>query len=128
MRIAALLLLLLASPAWSAWKGVAEDDRAVTYADPASVKRQGNLATMSHLIDYKGFQRMVEVGYFSRKAEAEYDCTGKQVRSLGLFLHEDRMGAGKVIYEDTSPHDWEPVQPDTPVEALWSMACKGLAR
>lgn len=124
MRSVVLIFLLAASPVWAAWKGVAEDGRAVTYADPASVKKAGSLATLSSLTDYKGFQRMVEVGYYSQKAEAEYDCERKQVRSLALFLHEGRMGTGKVIYEDTSPHDWEPVLPDSPAEALWNVACR----
>jgi hypothetical protein len=125
MRTAAVLVfVLVAVPAWAAWSKVAEDERTVTFADAASVQRSGGLATMSSLVDYKAFQRMVEVGYFSQKAEAEYDCRQKQVRSLNVFLHEERMGAGKVIYEDTSPHDWEPVQPDTPAEALWQVACR----
>jgi hypothetical protein len=124
MKKIGLLLLLAASPAWAAWKNVAEDERTVTYADPASVKKSDGLVRMDSLIDYKAFQRMVEVGYFSQKAEAEYDCRERQVRSLNLFLHEEHMGAGKVIYEDTSPHDWEVVQPDSTTEALWKVACK----
>ena len=119
-----LILLLAASPAWGAWKSVAEDERAVTFADPASIRKNGALVTMASLVEYREFQRMVEVGYYSQKAEAEYDCKEKQLRSLSLHLHDGRMGAGKVIYEDTQPHDWEPVQPDSPAEALWKVACK----
>ena len=55
---------------------------------------------------------------------AEYDCAAKQLRGLSLTLHADKMGEGKMIYEDTSPHDWEPVVPDTMSETLLKVACK----
>jgi hypothetical protein len=67
---------------------------------------------------------MVEVGYFSQKTEIEYDCKEKQYRGLSLALHAEKMGAGKVIYEDASPHEWEPVPQDTVAEVLWKIACK----
>ena len=103
---------------------MAEDDSATTYADPASIIRSGNMVTMWSLLDYKAFQRMVEVGYFSHKTEVEYDCAEPQSRGLSLFLHAEKMGEGKVIYEDTSPHEWEPVTADTMTETLWKIACK----
>jgi len=52
---------------------------------------------MWSLLDYKAFQRMVEVGYFSQKTHVEYDCGAKQLRGLSLSLHAQRMGEGKVI-------------------------------
>jgi hypothetical protein len=124
MKKLAFFLLLLSSPAWAGWKSVGERDTATTYADTASIVRKGNTATMWILIDYKAFQRMVEVGYFSHKTEVEYDCFEPQSRGLSLFLHAEKMGGGKVIYEDTSPHEWEPVTADTMTEILWKIACK----
>ena len=124
MKKLAIFLLLLSSPAWAGWKSVGEDGAGTTYVDLATIIRKGNTATMWSLFDYKDFQRMVEVGYFSQKTHAEYDCAAKQLRGLSLTLHADKMGQGKVIYEDTSPHDWEPVVPDTPSETLLKVACK----
>jgi hypothetical protein len=124
MKKFAILLLLLSSPALAAWKSVGEDAAGTSYADPATIVRKGNTATMWSLINYRDFQRMVEVGYFSQKTHTEYDCAAKQLRGLSLALHADRMGEGKVIYEDTSEHDWEPVVPDTLGETLLKVACK----
>lgn len=124
MKKLAAFLLLLSSPAWAGWKNVGEDSAGTSYADPATIVRKGHTATMWSLLDYKDFQRMVEVGYFSQKAQVEYDCAEKQLRGLSLSLHAGKMGEGKVIYEDTSPHDWEPVSPDTTNEVLWKAACK----
>jgi hypothetical protein len=124
MKKLAIFLLLLSSSAWAGWKSVGEDDTATSYADPASIVRHGNTAKMWSLLDYKAFQRMVEVGYFSQKAQVEYDCAEPRPRGLSLSLHAEKMGEGKVIYEDTSPHEWEPVTPDTMADILWKVACK----
>lgn len=124
MKKLAVFLLLLSSSAWAGWKSIGEDDTAKTYADPATIVRKGNTATMWSMLDYKSFQRMVEVGYFSQKAQVEYDCAARRLRGLSVSLHAEKMGEGKVIYEDTSPHEWEPVSPDTMTEILWKVACK----
>ena len=124
MNKLAIFLLLLSSPAWAGWKSVGEDDTATSYVDPATIVRSGNTAKLSSLLDYKAFQRMVEVGYFSQKALVEYDCAERKARGLSVSLHAEHMGEGKVIYEDTSPHEWESVSPDTMTETLWKVACK----
>ena len=124
MKKLAIFLLFLSSPAWAAWKSVADNDTATSYADPATIVRKGNTATMRSLLDYKAYQRMVEVGYFSQKAHIEYDCAAKQLRGLSVSLHAEKMGEGKVIYEDTSPHEWEDLVADTTNEILWKVACK----
>ena len=124
MKKIAIFLLLLSSPAWAGWQSVGEDDTGTSYADPATIVRSGNTAKMWSLLDYKGFQRMVEVGYFSQKALVEYDCAGRTARGLSLSLHAERMGEGKVIYEDASPHAWEPVSPEVMNGVLWKIACR----
>ena len=118
------LLLLLSSPAWAGWKSVGEDDTGTSYADAATIVRSGTSAKMWSLLDYKSFQRMVEVGYFSKKAQVEYDCREKKLRGLSLSLHAEHMGEGKVIYDDDSAHDWEEVDTGSLNETLLKMACK----
>ncbi len=117
-------IAIVASPVGAAWKDVGEDDATKTFVDPASIVRSGSTVRMASLLDYKSFQRMVEVGYFSQKSLAEYDCTDKKVRGLTASLHEGRMGEGKVIYEDDSTHEWEEIASDTLNEILWKFACK----
>ena len=124
MKKFAILLLCLSGTAWAGWKSVAQDDTAIAYADPAAIVRTGNTATMWSLFDYKAFQRMVEVGYFSQKAQVEYDCAEPRLRVLSLALHAEKMGQGKIIYEDTSPHEWEAAGAGTVNEILRKLACK----
>lgn len=124
MKKLAVVLLLLSSPAWAGWKSVGEEDSGKSYADPATLVKSGNTVKMWSLLDYKAFQRMVEVGYFSQKSLVEYDCKEKQIRGLVVSLHAEHMGEGKVIYADESPHEWEVLVPDTMGEVLWKFACK----
>ena len=124
MKKLAIFLLLVSSASWAGWKSVGEDNAAASYADPATIVRSGNTVKLWSLLDYKTFQRMVEVGYFSQKALVEYDCAEGKTRTLSLSLHAEHMGEGKVIYEDTSPHEWEPVFRETSTAVLWNIACK----
>ncbi len=122
----ALILSLLwpGSAALAGWTQVGEDDTTTLYADPATIARQDGTATMLSLLDYKTFQRMVEVGYFSQQIKAEYDCRTKKLRGLARVLHAEHMGAGKVIYEDDTPHDWESIDAGSRSDTLWKIACK----
>jgi hypothetical protein len=124
MKKLTIALLLFSSPAWAAWNNIAETSNGTSYADPASIIRQADTATMWLLFDYKDFQRMVEVGYFSQKHQAEFDCKQTRYRVLTLLLHAEHMGLGKVIYADEAPHDWEDVEAGTLNETLRTLACR----
>src|SRR4051812_46096331 len=112
-------VLLAMAPALAGWKIIAQDDATASYADRETMVRDGAVSTMSDLLDYKDFQRMVEVGYFSQKSQAQYDCKARTVRVLSVALHAEHMGAGKVIYADEMPQEWEAVEPGTLKEKLW---------
>jgi hypothetical protein len=124
MKKLAFLLLLLSTPVWAGWKSVGEDSASALYADPDTIVRNGDTAQMWSILDYKTFQRMVEVGYFSQKALIEYDCAERRSRGLNLSLRSGHMGEGDVIYSDDSPRDWEAVAAGTIVDKLWTVACK----
>ena len=124
MKKIAMVLLIFSSPVWAAWEPIGQDNGASSYADPATIVRDGATAKMWSLLDYQDFQRMVEVGYFSQKAHAEYDCKEARLRMLTLSLHSAHMGEGKVIYADETAHEWEAIETGTPNEALRRRACK----
>jgi hypothetical protein len=123
-RLTAVVLLLLAAPAWAGWKAVSQDSSGAAYADPDTITRSGDTASMWWLLDYSAFQRMVEVGYFSQRTRTEFDCAEPRQRVLELSLRAEHMGEGKVIYADESPHDWESVQAGTTADKLRAVACR----
>jgi len=118
------VLLWLSAPAWAGWKSVGETAAGTLYADPDTIVRTGKTVQMWSVLDYKDFQRMVEVGYFSQKTQAEYDCAERRSRGLNVSLRSEHMGEGEVIYADDSPRDWEPVVAGTATEQLWTVACR----
>jgi hypothetical protein len=124
MRKLALLLLLASGAAAAGWTQVSADTATTTYADPATMQKSGNTAKMWSLVDFKEFQRMVEVGYFSQKFQVEYDCTEKRLRRLVQSYHAANMGEGKVVYSDDTAQEWETVQPASMNETLLKAACK----
>jgi hypothetical protein len=124
MRTLLFLTLLLSAPAWAGWKAVTEDRSGTIYADPDTIVRSADTARMWWLLDYGAFQRMVEVGYFSQRTQAEFDCVEPRMRVLGLSLRGEHMGEGKVVYSDESPHEWESVDAGTAAAKLRAVACK----
>jgi hypothetical protein len=65
------LLLLSRGPAYAAWVFVSRDADAdmTVYADPDTIRRQGDLVTRWHLSD-----RKTVAGYGSITSQREYDC------------------------------------------------------
>jgi hypothetical protein len=118
-----LLLLFWMTPVLAAWQTVDASGNGTTYADPGTIARSGNSARMWWLLDYASFQRMVEVGYFSHKAQSEFDCAQRRTRVLELTLRAEHMGEGKSVYSDETPHDWEAVAAGSATEKLWKVAC-----
>jgi len=118
-------LLLASSAAAADWTKVGADAATTTiYADPATIQKSGYTVKMWSLVDFKSFQRMVEVGYFSQKIQVEYDCATARSRGLAQSFHAGSMGEGKVVYSDDTTQEWEPVTPASMKETLLKAACK----
>jgi hypothetical protein len=117
-------LAVVCAPAVAGWVNVSDDAAGVTYVDPAGVVREGAMAVMSSLVDYRSFRRMVEVGYWSQRSRVEYDCAARRARTLSVALHAGHMGEGKVIYEDSSPQGWVAVAAGGAEERSLEMACR----
>jgi hypothetical protein len=122
-RLLIVLFSLLAVSARAGWQAVDESALGKTYADPATIVRNGDGGQMWWLLDYASFQRMVEVGYFSQKSHSEFDCGQRRARTLETSLRAEHMGEGKAVYSDDSPHDWEPVDTGSVTEKLWKLVC-----
>lgn len=124
IKLIAATLLVATSAFAASWKSVGDDATGTWYADAESVEKSGNAAKMWSILDYKSFQRMVEVGYWSQKSHVEYDCAAPRMRGLSVALLAEKMGAGKAVYEDHSAHDWEDISAGSMSEALRKVACK----
>ncbi|MDE2118495.1 MAG: hypothetical protein KGJ19_07855 [Betaproteobacteria bacterium] len=118
-----MLLAVVSNGALAEWINVASNKNTTIYVDPATVQRNGNMATMWHMTDYKTPSKDMGEEYLSTKDQNEYDCKEVKVRRRASSQHSKNMGGGKVVYSDTYTTRWKPVPPDSGIEILWKFAC-----
>lgn len=120
-----MLLMLSSQSVYAEWILVSGDDEAglKVYVDPATLRRNGNLAKMWQLYDYKTVQTVAGDSLLSMKRFNEYDCTEERTRMLGYTWFSGNMGNGNVVYSTTEHQPWEPVVPRTINRTLWKVAC-----
>src|SRR3954471_13309985 len=98
MRHAAAVILLAAiSSAATAdvWVEIGVNDKFTSYADPATIKKQGVMATMWAMYDYKAPQT-ADAGkkYLSTKLHYEFDCKDERVRTLSAITFAEAKAKG----------------------------------
>ena len=122
-----LVLLLITSAAWAEWAQVGETDHAVLYIKPASIRKHGNLVTVSQLTDYQNrrltdYKDQQNTGGMSLQTTIEYDCQLGKYRFLSIRRHTEPMGVGATLLEtDNGP--WHNMTPDTASETLFLILC-----
>ena len=121
-----MLLILSSQPAYAEWVLASGDDEAglKVYVDTATLRRNGNLAKMWKLHDYKTVQTVAGDSLLSMKQFNEYDCTEERTRMLGYTWFSGNMGNGNVVYSTMEQLPWEPVVPRTINRTLWKVACE----
>jgi hypothetical protein len=97
------------------------------YIDPETIHREGNLVTLSALIDWKSMQGgRSPTRFYSTKMTKQFDCTEKRVRALAATDFYGHMGTGEVIGGGgyTSETHWIAIEPGTLNQALHEAACE----
>ena len=95
----------------------------LVYIDSDSIRRNGNLAKMWQLYDYKTVQTVAGDSLLSMKRFNEYDCAEERTRTLGYTWFSGNMGSGKVVFSTSEVQQWEPVGSRTINHTLWKAAC-----
>jgi hypothetical protein len=118
------LLVLSGVPAYAEWMSLGESDSGTTvYADPATMRREGDLVKMSVLFDFKTIQTKAGVSYLSAKAQMEYDCAEQRFEGLAVLYFSGNMGNGNLLDRSSGKGKWLPVSPGSLDQALWKLAC-----
>lgn len=119
------LLLLSVGSANAEWVIVRGNDekRLVIYANPDSIRRNGELVKMWELWDYALEQIYFDHPYLSLKRQAEYDCKGERARTLSVTTFTGNMGNGTVGFHSNKEEAWSPVASGTISEELWEYVC-----
>ena len=117
-------LLVSSGPAYAEWMSLGESDAGTTvYADPATMRREGDLVKMSVLFDFKTIQTKEGVSYLSAKAQMEYDCAAQRFEGLAVLYFSGNMGNGTLLDRSSGKGRWLRVSPGSLDEALWRLAC-----
>jgi hypothetical protein len=123
--ILTLVLAIASSIAAAEWIEVTRDEISVTYADPGTIGRAGEVMKMWTLLDFKAAQaRPYGTPYMSQKTQHEYDCKEKRARIVQVLRYSENMGGGDVVPADSDAEEWKPVATGSVIEKLWGIACK----
>ena len=118
------LLVLSNGPAYAEWMSLGASDSGTTvYADPATIRPEGDLVKMSVLFDFKKIQTKGDVSYLSAKAQMEYDCAEVRFEGLTVLYFSGNMGNGNVLDRSSGKGKRLRVSPGSLDHALWKLAC-----
>lgn len=94
------------------------------YADRSSIRREGPMAFMRGLYDFRrGDFTPQGFPFHSTLVDREYDCSASQVRLLAYEDHAQRLGEGPVVGSDRSPRRWEAIAEGSVDAAFLRIAC-----
>ena len=119
-----LLLAVVSNSALAGWVRI-KNEFVPAYIDTDSVSKDGEIAKLSKLYDYKAAQ-MDSHGKLMRSMviRYEYDCESRSVRTLDLISYSGNMGVGNVLSEVSNPNvNWHPVNSDDSETKLFKYAC-----
>jgi hypothetical protein len=117
--------------AYAGWVSLGGDEKLGLniYIDPATISRQGDLATIGILYDFKTAQtKEGNVSFHSATMQRQYDCAKERTRVLEVTKYSDQMGGGQLLsHSSLDEQEWAPVGPlesGTIAKDLWTLACK----
>ena len=104
---------------------VNEDEDSSLYAHPSSAHTLGEMVHMWSVIDYKLPQTSPKTAksFLSEKSEEEFNCRGRQYRTITYALHSAHMGLGDEVFISHKASDWAPIEPNSEIELLMKSAC-----
>jgi hypothetical protein len=125
---ALLSLGMIAEPARAQWTPVDERYQApwlrTIYIEKASVRREGEFATVRVLIDWNAMQGGRSPGrFFSTIVKKQFDCSKQQVRLLAFADFFGHMGTGERIASAESDGPWRAVESGSLNAGLRDLAC-----
>ena len=124
-KIATLLVLLAALPAWSqVWLPYAQTDSATLYFDSLRTRKMGDTAFVWDLHDLKAEAKDGSGRAFRSVMHAtEYQCRIRQRRVLSVLLHAGPMATGAAV-EVVTVGDWEATPPNSIAGQLFEHICE----
>lgn len=119
-----LLLAVVSISAKADWVNLYSDENFSIFADPTTISKNGNLAKMRSLYDFKAAQAITTSNPAQSETwQKEFDCQIKKFRPLHMTLYSENMGKGTAIRINDEVGTWTPIQAESLNEIEWKMAC-----
>jgi hypothetical protein len=117
------LLALASGNATAEWARVSGDGASTSYANAATIYREGSMVKMWDMVDYKNVQTPAGRPYHSMASHVEYDCAGKQIRTLTVSMYAGNLAKGNTVSTGRAGATWMPINSGSQIEPLWKFAC-----
>jgi hypothetical protein len=78
---------------------------------------------MWDLYDFKTTHTAGQYMYLSTKKQTEYNCREEQYRTITSSGFSSNMGKGNEVISNNTAETWEPIPPDSVIEAFFKVAC-----
>lgn len=93
------------------------------YVTRENIVRNGNVAQMWELWDFKTARRFAGKPFLSARNRYEFDCAIGRRRMVGTAGYSGHMGEGSVVASDHVAQAWEEVASAGPLREEWKIAC-----
>ncbi|RPH81027.1 MAG: hypothetical protein EHM80_03690 [Nitrospiraceae bacterium] len=118
------LLMLNSGPAYAEWMSLGSSESGTTvYADPATMRHEGDLVKMLVLFDFKSKQTKADISYLSAQAQMEYDCAEQRYEGHAVLYFSGNMGNGPLLDRSSGKGRWLRISPGSLDHDLWKLAC-----
>ena len=123
------VLFMSNGSAYAEWVAVEKDNLLpglqTLYIEPDTIRREGNLATVWQLIDFKWMQGSARgpTRFSSTKTHKQFDCAEKRLRLLAFSEFSLQMGTGIRNDGYVDKDTWLAVEPESINYALWEIVC-----
>ena len=123
-RILMLGLLLSCTFAHAEWAMVGRNEDLRLFVDRDALQRDGDVATISQLVDYTHAQWAGSMVVMSVRQLVEYDCQNRRTRTVAGAAYSEQMGNGRQVTAQRMPDaEWVPVPAEGTPNQLWRIAC-----
>jgi hypothetical protein len=101
----------------------ASDSGTAVYADPVTIRREGDQVKMLVLFDFKTKQTKADVSYLSAQAQMEYDCAEQRFEGHAVLYFSGNMGNGQLLDRSSGKGKRLRASPGSLDHDLWKLAC-----
>jgi len=121
----ALVFMLMPVAAHAQWVRVDTAAPATFYVDPQSAQKVGSLVKIWELVDYHEPQVFAGQPFRSTRVLREFDCQGREMRTLAFTIFTGAMAAGSIVHSHrVEQPSWELVEPYSVGESSYKLACR----